>query len=272
MPPVLLSNWTNKIHMSMINRLEGKWTFITGATAGIGKATAAILAKSQCNLVLNGRRKNRLQNLKKQFEQDFGITVVLAPFDVRNREEAQKSISELDYPIDILVNNAGLAKGVDPVDNANFEDWDTMVDVNIKGVLTMTRLIAPQMKERNSGHIINIGSIAGHESYPGGSVYCATKHAVKAFTESTKKDLHGTNVRVSMVSPGLVETEFSEVRFDGDKDQASEVYDGLKPLVAQDIAEIVHFIANRPPHVNIMDSIVFPVAQSSSMMVHRDES
>lgn len=136
----------------------------------------------------------------------------------------------------------------------------------------MTRLITPQMKERNSGHIINIGSIAGHESYPGGSVYCATKHAVKAFTESTKKDLHGTTVRVSMVSPGLVETEFSEVRFDGDKDQASEVYDGLKPLVAQDIAEIVHFIANRPQHVNIMDSIVFPVAQSSSTMVHRDDS
>ena len=134
----------------------------------------------------------------------------------------------------------------------------------------MTRLISPQMKDRNEGHIINIGSIAGHESYPGGSVYCATKHAVKGFTEATKKDLHGTNVRVSMVSPGLVETEFSEVRFKGDKEQADEVYEGLKPLVAKDIAEIVHFMANRPAHVNIMDTIVFPVAQSASTMVHRD--
>ena len=134
----------------------------------------------------------------------------------------------------------------------------------------MTRLISPQMKERDTGHIVNIGSIAGHESYPGGSVYCATKHAVKAFTESTKKDLHGTNVRVSMVSPGLVETEFSEVRFKGDSDRAEEVYEDIEPLVAEDIAEIVYFIANRPRHVNIMDTIVFPVAQSSSMMVHRD--
>lgn len=256
----------------MINRLENKWAFVTGATSGIGKATAALFAESGCHLVLNGRREQRLQNLKDRFEEDFGISVVMAPFDVRNREKAKQFLSELDHPVDILVNNAGLAKGVDSVYDADTEDWDAMIDVNIKGVLTMTRLITPQMKERNTGHVINIGSIAGHESYPGGSVYCATKHAVKAFTEATKKDLHGTNVRVSMVSPGLVETEFSEVRFDGDKDQASEVYDGLKPLVAQDIAEIVHFIASRPPHVNIMDSIVFPVAQSSSTMVHRDDA
>ncbi|MGM0545179.1 MAG: SDR family NAD(P)-dependent oxidoreductase [Bacteroidota bacterium] len=256
----------------MINRLENKWAFVTGATSGIGKATAALFAESGCHLVLNGRREQRLQNLKDRFEEDFGISVVMAPFDVRNREKAKQFLSELDQPVDILVNNAGLAKGVDSVYDADTEDWDAMIDVNIKGVLTMTRLITPQMKERNTGHVINIGSIAGHESYPGGSVYCATKHAVKAFTEATKKDLHGTNVRVSMVSPGLVETEFSEVRFDGDKDQASEVYDGLKPLVAQDIAEIVHFIASRPPHVNIMDSIVFPVAQSSSTMVHRDDA
>ena len=146
-----------------------------------------------------------------------------------------------------------------------------MIDTNVKGLLTITRLISPKMKARNSGHIINIGSTAGHEAYPGGVVYCATKHAVKAITESTKKDLHGTKVRVSMVSPGLVETEFSVIRFHGDKDKADSVYKGMDPLTADDIAEIVLFTANRPEHVNIMDTIVMPVNQSSAQMVHRDE-
>ncbi len=254
----------------MQNRIKGKWTFITGATAGIGKAIAKIFADSGSNLVINGRRKNRLEELKQELEKHNNIEVALASFDVRDREAAQQFLNNFSEPIDILVNNAGLAKGIDAIFDADHEDWDTMVDTNIKGVLNMTRLISPQMKERDSGHIINIGSIAGHESYPGGSVYCATKHAVKGFTEATKKDLHGTNVRVSMVSPGLVETEFSEVRFKGDKDRADEVYDDIKPLVGEDIAEIVHFMANRPSHVNIMDAIVFPVAQSSSTMVHRD--
>ena len=254
----------------MQNRIEDKWTFITGATAGIGKAIAKIFAESGSHLVLNGRRKNRLEELKQQLEKHYNIDVVLAPFDVRDREAAEQFLNGFSEPVDILVNNAGLAKGVDAVFDANYEDWDAMVDTNIKGVLNMTRLISPKMRDRNKGHIINIGSIAGHESYPGGSVYCATKHAVKGFTEATKKDLHGTNVRVSMVSPGLVETEFSEVRFKGDKEQADEVYEGIEPLVAKDIAEIVHFMANRPPHVNIIDTIVFPVAQSSSTMVHRD--
>ncbi|MEL7834730.1 SDR family NAD(P)-dependent oxidoreductase [Fodinibius sp. Rm-B-1B1-1] len=254
----------------MKNRIEGNWAFITGATAGIGKATAELFAEAGCHLILNGRRENRLKELKRTLEADYNINVKLAAFDVRDRDAAKQFLSFLEQPIDILVNNAGLAKGVDAVFDAQYDDWDTMVDTNIKGVLNMTRLISPRMKERNVGHIINIGSIAGHESYPGGSVYCATKHAVKAFTEATKKDLHGTNVRVSMVSPGLVETEFSEVRFKGDADRADEVYEDMEPLVAEDIAEIVHFIVNRPPHVNIMDTIVFPVAQSSSMMVSRD--
>lgn len=254
----------------MKNRIEGKWAFITGATAGIGKATAQLFAEAGCHLILNGRRENRLKELKNTLEADYKVNVKLAAFDVRDRDAARQLLSLLDQPIDILVNNAGLARGVDAVYDAQYDDWDTMVDTNIKGVLNMTRFISPRMKERNEGHIINIGSIAGHESYPGGSVYCATKHAVKAFTEATKKDLHGTNVRVSMVSPGLVETEFSEVRFKGDADRAGEVYEDMDPLVAEDIAEIVRFIANRPPHVNIMDTIVFPVAQSSSMMVSRD--
>lgn len=254
----------------MKNRLQGKWALITGATAGIGKATAAIFAESECNLIITGRRKKRLKELEKQFEKEYNIEVESAAFDVSDRQACENIVSSLEQPIDILINNAGLARGVDAIYDSDFDDWDAMIDTNIRGVLLMTRLIAPQMKERNRGHIINVGSIAGHESYPGGSVYCSTKHAVKAFTEATKKDLHGTNVRVSMVSPGLVETEFSKVRFKGDEDRAGQVYENMQPLVGDDIAEIIHFMANRPAHVNVMDTIVFPVAQSSSMMVHRD--
>ncbi|NGP87932.1 SDR family NAD(P)-dependent oxidoreductase [Fodinibius halophilus] len=255
----------------MTNRLEGKWALVTGATSGIGRATAVEFAASSCNLIINGRRKERLDNLKQQLETEHSVVVETGCFDVRDREACSDFISQLEHPIDTLVNNAGLARGKDAVYDASFEDWDEMVDTNIKGVLNMTRLISPRMKEKNRGHIINVGSIAGHESYPGGSVYCATKHAVKAFTEATKKDLHGTNVRVSMVSPGLVETEFSNVRFHGDDERADNVYANLDPLTGEDIAEIIHFIANRPPHVNIMDSIVLPVSQSSSSMVSRDE-
>lgn len=253
----------------MQNRTEDKWVLITGATAGIGNATAELFARSGSKLVITGRRKQRLKDIRNELENEHGIEVEIAAFDVSDREACKEFVADLDHPIDILVNNAGLAKGVDAVYDAQLNDWETMIETNIKGLLTMTRLLTPQMKERNSGHVINVGSIAGHESYPGGSVYCATKHAVKAFTEATKKDLHGTNVRVSMVSPGLVETEFSEVRFKGDKDRADEVYEDMQPLVAGDIAEIIYFMANRPKHVNIMDTIVFPVAQSSSMMVYR---
>lgn len=255
----------------MQNRLKGKLVLITGATAGIGKATARVFAESGCKLAINGRRKARLQSLKKELETDYEVEVRIGAFDIRDREACGEFLESLVSPVDILINNAGLAKGVDAVYDASFDDWDTMIDTNVKGVLNMTRLVTPSMKQRNAGHVINIGSIAGHESYPGGSVYCATKHAVKAITEATKKDLHGTEVRVSMVSPGLVETEFSNVRFKGDDEQAAQVYRGYKALEALDIAEIVHFMANRPPHVNIMDTVVFPVAQSSSMMVSKGE-
>ena len=254
----------------MQNRLKGKWALITGATAGIGKATAELFAESGVNLVITGRREERLENNKARLEDNHDIGVEIASFDVRNWEACKSFVAALTHPIDILVNNAGLARGKDAVYEADLDDWNTMIDTNIKGLVMMTRLISPKMKERNSGHIINIGSLAGHESYAGGSVYSSTKHAVKAFTEATKKDLHGTKVRVSMVSPGLVDTEFSEVRFKGDKEQADKVYEHMNPLVARDIAEIVHFTANRPPHVNIMDTIVLPTAQSSSTMVHRD--
>ncbi|MGK7369418.1 MAG: SDR family NAD(P)-dependent oxidoreductase, partial [Candidatus Halalkalibacterium sp. M3_1C_030] len=199
----------------MKNRLKDKLVLVTGATAGIGESTARLFAKSGCKIAINGRREERLQKLKKELEDEYDVEVFTGAFDIRNRDACAEFLESLLSPVDILVNNAGLAKGVDAVFDASFDDWDTMIDTNIKGLLTMTRLVSPSMKQRNSGHVINIGSIAGHEAYPGGSVYCATKHAVKAITEATKKDLHGTSVRVSMVSPGLVETEFSDVRFKG---------------------------------------------------------
>lgn len=255
----------------MENRLKGKLALVTGATAGIGRAVAELFAGSQCQVAITGRREERLQALRKELESEYETEISIGVFDIRDRDACAEFLESLLKPVDILVNNAGLARGVDPVYEASFEDWDTMIDTNIKGLLTMTRLVTPSMKQRNSGHVINIGSIAGHESYPGGSVYCATKHAVKAITEATKKDLHGSSVRVSMVSPGMVETEFSDVRFKGDQERAEKVYQGYEALTALDIAEIVHFTANRPPHVNIMDTIVFPVAQSSSGMLAKND-
>ena len=254
-----------------MNRLKNKWILITGATSGIGKASAEVFAESGANLILTGRRDERLKKVQKNLREEYSIEVQIHSFDVRDREACKKCVDSISQPIDVLLNNAGLASGKDSIDDADFEDWDKMIDTNIKGLLSMTRFVSERMKERNKGHIINIGSIAGHEAYPGGSVYCATKHAVKAITESAKMDLTGTNIRVSAVSPGLVDTEFSEVRFHGDKEQAKEVYKNMTPLSGRDIAEIIHFVANRPSHVNIMDTIVFPVHQSSATIVARPE-
>ncbi len=254
-----------------MNRLKGKTVLITGATSGIGKATAELFAEHGCNLILTGRRKERLEDFSKYLLSTYKVVVAFEVFDIREADACKEFVDNLIFKVDILINNAGLAVGVDSVQSGDLDDWDTMIDTNVKGLLTMTRLITPGMIERNSGHVINLGSTAGHEAYPGGVVYCASKYAVKAITEATKKDLHGTKVRVSMVSPGLVETEFSNVRFKGDDDRADSVYRGIEPLTAQDIAEIIVFIANRPEHVNILDSIVMPVYQSSNQMVHRDE-
>jgi 3-hydroxy acid dehydrogenase/malonic semialdehyde reductase len=251
------------------NRVEDKHVLITGATAGIGKATAEIFAAAGAKLSITGRREERLRELAADLSDAYGVAVTTGAFDLRDRDACKDFVDSLLDPVDILVNNAGLAKGVDPVYEGDFDDWDTMIDTNVKGLLTMSRLISEQMRERNEGHVINVGSIAGHEAYAGGVVYAATKHAVKAITEATKKDLHGTNVRVSMVSPGLVETEFSNVRFYGDDEKADQVYQGFKPLTGPDIAEVIFFMANRPAHVNIMDSIVFPTAQSAATMVDK---
>lgn len=254
-----------------MNRLKDKWILITGATSGIGKASAEVFAESGANLIITGRRKERLLSLQEELQSEHSVNVEISAFDVRDREACKACVDSIDQPIDILLNNAGLASGKDSIDEADFDDWDAMIDTNIKGLLSMTRFVSERMKERDEGHIINIGSIAGYEAYPGGSVYCATKHAVKAITQAAKMDLTGTNIRVSAVSPGLVDTEFSEVRFHGDKEKAKKVYKDMTPLSGRDIAEIIHFVANRPPHVNILDTIVFPVHQSSARIVARPE-
>lgn len=254
----------------MPNRLKDKTALVTGATSGIGRATARILAESGTHLLLTGRRNKRLEQFEGELENEFGIRVQTYAFDIRNREACKNFTDSLDEPVDILVNNAGLASGVGKIHDADMDDWEVMIDTNIKGLLYITRFVSEAMKERGSGHIINVGSVAGHETYSGGVVYSATKHAVRAITEAAKKDLHGTGVRVSAVSPGMVETEFSKVRFQWDEERADKVYEGYQPLTAEDVAELIHFIANRPAHVNIMDSIIFPTAQSAATMVYRD--
>lgn len=251
------------------SRLKNKWVLITGATAGIGKATAFACAEEGANLILTGRRSERLKEIDADIKNQHAVQVKTFTFDVRDREACKSCVDSIENPIDILINNAGLASGKDPIDSADFEDWDKMIDTNIKGLLSMTRFVSERMKSRNSGHIMNVGSIAGHESYPSGSVYCGTKHAVDAITKATKMDLHGTDIRVSAVSPGLVETEFSEVRFHGDKEKAKQVYQDIQALTAEDVADIILFVITRPPHVNIMDTIVLPTCQSSSTMVSR---
>lgn len=254
-----------------MNRLNAKNIIITGATSGIGKASAYQFAEMGANLILTGRRVERLEAIKTDLVEKFDVSIRIVDFDISDYDACVGFVTSLDQEVDVLINNAGLALGTDAVFDLKKEDVDQMFSVNVNGLLALTRLISPKMKERNSGHIINIGSTAGHEAYAGGVVYCATKHAVKAISESTKKDLHGTNVRVSIVSPGMVETEFSNVRFKGDKQKAESVYKGFKPLSAEDIAEIIVFVANRPEHVNIMDTIIYPVSQSSPTMVYKDE-
>jgi 3-hydroxy acid dehydrogenase / malonic semialdehyde reductase len=254
-----------------MNRLNGKVALITGATAGIGLETAHQLASMGVDLILTGRRADRLSAIQAEFSDTYtNISVKTYCFDVSDRIQVASFVESLGELVpDILVNNAGLAAGADKVYDASLDDWDIMIDTNFRGLIALTRLLVPKMMDRNSGHIMNVSSVAGHESYPGGSVYCATKHAVHAFTKSLKMDLGHTDIRVSLVSPGAVETEFSLVRFKGDTERASKVYEGMKKLVASDIAEIIVFILNRPEHVNILDTLVFSVSQSSATQIHR---
>ncbi|MUP45011.1 SDR family NAD(P)-dependent oxidoreductase [Gramella sp. BOM4] len=244
---------------------------ITGASSGIGRATAIKFASHGIKLILCGRRKDRLEQLRQQLSVETEVQILT--FDVRNRNEVEENLSSLPdgfRKIDILVNNAGNAHGLDPIQKGNVEDWDAMIDINVKGLLYVSKAVIPGMLEQGSGHIINIGSTAGKEVYPNGNVYCASKHAVDAINQGMRLDLNGTGIRVGAVNPGLVQTEFSDVRFKGNTEKAKKVYQGFKALQADDIADIIYFVVTRPYHVNIADLVVMPTAQASSTMVHKD--
>ncbi|RKR10539.1 NADP-dependent 3-hydroxy acid dehydrogenase YdfG [Flavobacterium sp. 90] len=248
-----------------------KTVLITGATSGIGKATAQILAKNNYKVVLCGRRIDRLAELEKELSAFTEVHSL--SFDVRDKDATLDSIHNLPEEfatIDVLINNAGNAHGLDPIQTGNVDDWDAMIDINVKGLLYVSKAIIPQMVERKSGHIINIGSIAAKEVYPNGNVYCASKHAVDAISNGMRMDLNPYGIRVGAIHPGMVETEFSEVRFKGDSERASSVYKGLDALQAEDIADIIHFVVSRKYHVNISDLIVLPTAQASATIVKKN--
>ncbi|MBS1652551.1 MAG: SDR family oxidoreductase [Bacteroidetes bacterium] len=245
---------------------------ITGATSGIGRSSAFLFAKNGYNLIITGRRVERLQTLKEKLEKEFRITVCTLCFDIRNANEVEQAINSLNSEqkkIDILINNAGLAAGLSSIQSGKINHWEQMIDTNIKGLLYITRLVSNLMIEQNSGHIINIGSIAGKEAYANGNVYCATKHAVDALNKSMRIDLLPHGIKVSSINPGMVETEFSIVRFEGDTDRAKKVYEGIEPLKPDDIAETIYWIATRPKHVNINDIIIMPLMQANSTTVLR---
>ncbi|NRT12308.1 SDR family NAD(P)-dependent oxidoreductase [Flavobacterium sp. 14A] len=247
-----------------------KTAFITGATSGIGEATAKILAQNNYKIVLCGRREDRLTTLQKELSAHTEVHTL--QFDVRDKEAvfaAIASLPEAFSTIDVLINNAGNAHGLDPIQDGNPDDWDAMIDINVKGLLYVSKAIIPQMKDRKSGHIINIGSTAAKEVYPNGNVYCATKHAVDALNQGMRMDLNPFGIRVGAIHPGMVETEFSAVRFKGDTQRAENVYKGFTPLQAADIADIIHFVVSRPYHVNIADLVVMSTAQASSTIVNK---
>ncbi|MDA9327736.1 SDR family NAD(P)-dependent oxidoreductase [Flavobacteriaceae bacterium] len=244
--------------------------FITGATSGIGKATAEFLAKHNYRLILCGRNQDRLKELKQTLGKQTAITTL--QFDVRDKEavfSAIESLPENFREIDVLINNAGNAHGMSSIQDGDINDWDAMLDINVKGLLYVSRAILPKMIEKNTGFIVNIGSTAGKEVYPKGNVYCASKSAVEAINKGMRMDLNQYNIRVSAIHPGLVETAFSDVRFKGDSERAKKVYQGYKALQPEDIAEIIHFVITRPYHINIEDLVVFPSAQASATIINK---
>jgi len=251
-----------------MNFIEGKIALITGATSGIGKATAKALNDMGVNLILTGRNEKKLNELKNTLD----VQTLTFVFDVRDKETVSKTIEEILQitHIDILINNAGLALGLEPIDEGNIEDWETMIDTNIKGVLYVTKPIFKHMKERNEGHIVNLGSVAGKTPYPGGCVYASTKASLHSLNECMNADAYGTNIKISNIAPGAVETEFSNVRFKGDKKKAKKVYEGFTPLSAEDIANTIICILNTPPHVNIQYVDIMPTNQRNPYMLYRN--
>jgi len=246
--------------------------FITGATSGIGKATAEFLAQRNFNLILCGRREEQLRELESTLRKHTKVTTL--QFDVRSKKavfSAVESLPEKFRKIDVLINNAGNAHGLSPIQEGDLDDWDAMLDINVKGLLYVTSAIIPQMIENNKGFIVNIGSTAGKEVYPMGNVYCASKYAVNAINKGMRMDLNQHNIRVAAIHPGLVQTSFSEVRFKGDTKRAEKVYQGYQALQPEDIAEILHFVITRPNHVTIEDLVVYPSAQASATMINKKE-
>jgi NADP-dependent 3-hydroxy acid dehydrogenase YdfG len=250
-----------------------KIILITGATSGFGKASALKFAENGWNIIITGRRKERLDELEQLLKEKYRVEVCSLCFDVRNLSEVQTAINSLSNNwknIDVLLNNAGLAAGRGAIQEGCYDDWEQMIDTNVKGLLYMTREIAPLMVARKQGHIINVASLAGWEAYGGGNVYCGTKHAVRAISRSARIDLVNDNVKVSVVSPGAAETEFSLVRFKWDETKANAVYEGYKPLQAEDVANSIYFIATQPPHVNIEEIFLLPTAQATANIIHRE--
>jgi NADP-dependent 3-hydroxy acid dehydrogenase YdfG len=250
-----------------MSQVYGKWVLITGATSGIGRASAEIFAKNGANLILTGRRSDRLEAAQNILIEKYSIKVKTYAFDIRDFNEAVKMANDLqtaEIIPDILINNAGLASGKDKVYEGLISDWEKMIDTNIKGLLYVTRAILPMMVEHNVGHVINIGSTAGHLVYPEGNVYNASKYAVKALNEAINLDLVGTHIRCCSIDPGACETEFSEVRFHGDKGKAAKVYEGYQPLRPADVADAILYVCSAPPHVNITNMIIYPTAQRSA--------
>jgi len=257
-----------------MGKLNNKIVFITGASSGIGKACSEYFAAEGAKLILTARREILLRELTEKFNREYNTDAIIFSLDVRDKNSVNELVNSLPKKwknIDILINNAGLAKGLNKIYEDDIDNWEDMIDTNVKGLLYVTRAIVPGMVDRKSGHVINIGSTAGHEAYPKGHVYCATKHAVNAITKSLRMDVVDKNIRVSTVDPGAVETNFSNVRFFGDKEKAKNVYKGLTPLTAEDVAEAVLFCATRPPHANIAEIILMPTQQASALVFHRNE-
>lgn len=258
----------------MENRIKGKWVFITGASSGIGESCARKCAAMGANIIVGARRMERLLVLKEQLSAEYGVTVLCRRLDVRDRDDVFRFVEDLKgqgIVPDILINNAGLASGLEKLHEGKFDDWDRMMDTNVTGLLNVSRAVLPLMVALNRGHVVNVGSIAGYQVYPGGNVYNASKFAVRALSEGMNVDLLGTGIRVSAVNPGAVRTEFSDIRFRGDREKADRVYEGYAPLSGDDVAECILFIINAPDHVNVQNLTVTPTAQRNVYTVSRKE-